>query len=132
MGTKQMKLITHLLILAVCLNLIVGEMNIRQALSRYMNGPKKELFKAYHRLLMRDYDLNSEEGFRKYRVFKDVLKKINEGNKREGEGSYGIGIWTDMTDQEFKEIALPKAQEVEKIKKQFLKNKFDFENMPED
>ena len=51
-------------------------------LEPYLDGPKKELFKIYHQIYNKKYDLNSEEGIRRYRIFKDSLKYIKQENAK--------------------------------------------------
>jgi hypothetical protein len=43
----------------------VDEPILRKILNKFLDGPKKELFKVYHHLFEKSYDLNSEEGIRR-------------------------------------------------------------------
>jgi len=62
----------------------------RSILSDFLNKPKKELFKVYHFLFQKKYDLNSQEGLNKYKTFKSNLKFIESHNKLQN--SYTLGI----------------------------------------
>ena len=72
-------------------------------INSFMNGPPKELFKVFHLIHEKEYDLNSEEGVRRYRIFKDNLKKINEVNSQKLSYELGVNQFADMTPKEFKE-----------------------------
>jgi hypothetical protein len=63
--------------------------------------PLKEQFKVYHFLYKKHYDLNSEEGINRYKVFKENVKYINEMNSKSNSFTLGIGPYTDMTVEEF-------------------------------
>jgi hypothetical protein len=59
----------------------------------------KELFKVFHFLNKKEYELNSEEGIKRYKLFKQSVKRIKEHSNP----SYEIGIteYADWTDEEF-------------------------------
>lgn len=71
-------------------------------LSNFQDKPKKELFKVFHFLFERKYDLNSEEGFNRYKTFKNNLKFIETQNKKQSSYKLGITQFTDLTADEFK------------------------------
>ncbi len=75
---------------------------VDKILESYSTSPSKELFKVYHFLFKKEYNLNSEEGILRYRAFKDNLKQIKEVNDRNLSYKFGIGPYSDMTDEEFK------------------------------
>jgi hypothetical protein len=80
-------------------------------LEKYMNNPK-ELFKAYYTLFNKDaeYDINSEQGVSKYKVFKDNVNYIKEENAKRGVQVLGITQFTDLTVSEFEEKYLMKEK----------------------
>ena len=43
-------------------------------LKNFKNGPTKELFKVYHFLYKKEYEVNIQEGVSKYQTFKQNLK----------------------------------------------------------
>jgi C1A family cysteine protease len=64
----------------------------------------KELFKIYHFLFKKDYDLNSEIGIRKYKNFKQRVKQIKEVNSQNLSYKLGYNEFSDMSDEEFVEL----------------------------
>jgi C1A family cysteine protease len=73
----------------------------RKIIHSFINGPKKELFKVFHFLYEKEYQLNSEEGIRRYRIFKDNLKLIKEVNEQNLSYTLGITPFADLTHEEF-------------------------------
>jgi hypothetical protein len=111
---KQMLLIA---IIVLALNIFVVKsvmienenVDIRnEILDSYLEQPPKELFKAYHFLYQKPYDLNTEEALQRYRAFKENLKEIKNVNSQNLPYKFGIGPFSDMTDEEFKEKVLMK------------------------
>jgi hypothetical protein len=91
------------------------EIYTRKIINSFLDGPKKQLFKVYHFLLNKEYDLNSEEGIRRYNIFKQNLKFHKDHNSTPGVTfQIGIGPFTDLTNDEFKEIHLRQNEEVTK------------------
>ncbi len=76
---------------------------VNMILKTLENSPANELFKAFHFIFKKNYDINTGEGVRRYRIFKNNLKIIKEGNEKLAEGSrkYGINFYTDMTFEEY-------------------------------
>lgn len=92
----------------ICLSLILATISAATLdksfiLEKFMDSPK-ELFKAYYTLFNKDaeYDINSEEGIRKYQVFKQNVDWIKSENKKAGRQIYGITQFVDLTNAEFK------------------------------
>jgi hypothetical protein len=56
----------------------------------------KQLFKIFHTVYNKSYDLNSEEGVKRYKNFKRSLKKIKD-HKLNGNKEYKLGI-TELAD----------------------------------
>jgi len=67
-----------------------------------MNKSPKELFKIWHFVYSKGYDYNSEEGIRKYKVFKSNLNEIKAHNARNLKYKYGFNEHSDLTFEEFK------------------------------
>lgn len=86
-----------------------------------MSGGEKEIFKKYHYVFNKPYDLNSNIALEKYSIFKDNLKIIEENNLK-GKGKMGIGPFTDITYEQYKNsylgLTIPTSNEL----KEFLKN----------
>lgn len=74
-------------------------------------SPKKDQFKAFHYLYNRSYDLNSEEGIKRYRIFKDNVKLIEKSNAENTEFQLGINQFADITMEEYKNTYLSKVVE---------------------
>ncbi len=104
--TINMVKFTQLLVIFITLQIVFSEHNHRKVLEKYMNGPTKELFKMYHGLFEKEYSLNSEEGFRKYKTFKDNLNYIKEHNSKNTESQLAIGPWADLSNQEYIDTVL--------------------------
>jgi hypothetical protein len=75
---------------------------IKTILESFQNAPTKELFKVFHYIYEKTYDLNTEEGVRRYKIFKENLKKIEEVNSKNLPYKFGVNRFTDMTKEEFK------------------------------
>lgn len=80
-------------------------------LEKLIDQPK-ELFKAYYSLYNKDaeYDINSEVGLKKYKVFRDNVKEITEDNLKAGVHIYSINKFTDLTQEEFASKYLMKPE----------------------
>lgn len=77
----------------------------------------KEQFKVFHHLNRKGYKLNSEEGIRRYKIFKSNLKSIKEHNAKPNQ-SYTLGVtpYSDMTYEEFNGPLFQPAQNFVSIK----------------
>jgi hypothetical protein len=71
-------------------------------LASFKDAPKKQLFKAYHFLFKKQYNLNSEEGVRRYKNFKSMVKFIDETNSKDLPYKLGINQFADWTNEEYK------------------------------
>jgi C1A family cysteine protease len=83
-------------------------------LTKFMSGSKKELFRVYHNVYKKEYDINSEESVRRYKIFKKNLKVIDTYNNDNNEYKLKIGLFADMSDDEFSEKILMKSTFLEK------------------
>ncbi len=73
----------------------------------------KEMFKKIHYIFEKQYDLNSEESIKRYRIFKNNYKAIKEHNKKNLGWTLGIGPFYDLTNEEFKKEVLTTIHEKE-------------------
>jgi hypothetical protein len=80
-----------------------GEKIISSIMKVQEKFPIKDQFKTYHLLFKKTYSLNSEEGIRKYRIFKKNMKIIKEKNflTNSDSGKYGLNKFTDHTSEEY-------------------------------
>ena len=93
-----------LLILASSVLIESSDLDIREKiLSNFQDAPKKEMFKVYHFLYKKEYELNSEEGVRRYRIFKNTLKFIEETNSKNLSYKLGVNKFSDLSDEEFRD-----------------------------
>ena len=76
--------------------------------------PQKEIFKTFHYLHEKKYKLNSEEGLKRYRIFKQNVAWANEENARLGKIIYRITKFMDLTHEEFVEQMLLKPEAMKK------------------
>lgn len=112
-----------------------------------INKPK-EMFKTYYTLFdkINEYDLNTDIGVMKYKVFLKNLEEIKALNEKAGTIVAGINQFTDMTKSEFAErylikrhilesligyedIKLEFIEEKNTVEKTILKNPIDWTNM---
>jgi len=104
----MMKQFVRILLVIVAINIIQSVMidhennDIRRGiLSNFQDKPKKELFKVFHFLFQKKYDLNSQEGLQKYQTFKNNMKFIETQNNMQNSYKLGITEFTDLTADEF-------------------------------
>ena len=94
------------LIILICafINLAGCSDEIRLSiLKKFLDQPKNEFFKVFHYLYNKEYDLNSEEGIKRFRIFKDKLKIIIDHNTKQNSYKLGVIKFADMTKEEFAE-----------------------------
>ncbi len=108
-------------------------------LSSFQDKPRKELFKVYHFLFQKKYDLNSEEGLNKYRTFKANMKMIEAENAKNLGYTLGINDFTDLTAEEFKKAKLSTINPLDFeasiqrfLSTDFKQNEFEIHNQDED
>jgi C1A family cysteine protease len=68
----------------------------------FQDAPIKEQFKIFHYVFKKDYQLNSDEAIRRYRIFKENINRINEVNSKKLSYKFGINQFCDLTSEEFK------------------------------
>jgi hypothetical protein len=71
----------------------------------------KDIFKVYHLLYKKEYELDTEEGVKRYKIFKENLKWCEEKNAEIGYKAYGINLFSDLTDEEFQKRYLMKMDD---------------------
>lgn len=104
---KSIQLMKTILGLLVLINIISCSDDVRRTImDSFNNAPKKEMFKVFHFLFEKEYDLNSEEAIRKYRIFKSNMKIIEETNSQDLSYKFGINQFTDLSPEEFKSMYL--------------------------
>ena len=109
MLTHLFKFALAIIAIGIIQSVIVSHSNtdIRESiLSSFQEKPKKELFKVFHFLFQKKYDLNSEEGLNRYRTFKSNLKFIEVQNTKNLGFTLGITELTDLTADEFRKTRL--------------------------
>jgi xylem cysteine proteinase len=63
---------------------------------------KKTIFQIYHYVFNKNYDINSEEGLRRFKNFKNSLNIVNIHNQSHTSYKKGINHLSDMTTEEIK------------------------------
>ncbi len=81
----------------------IGKVDHYKLLDPLMTQKTKVLFKAWHFVFNKEYDYNTQEGIRRYKIFKANLKYINEHNASKSSFTMGLNHLADMTDEEVKE-----------------------------
>lgn len=81
-----------------------------------VNKPK-EMFKTYYMLYnkINEYDINTDIGVMKYKIFLKNVEEIRAQNEKEGRIVAGINQFTDMTKAEFAEKYLMKKHVLESL-----------------
>merc|ERR1712160_29381 len=106
----KMKYLTIFYIL-FCITIcsIASKPTVNTILDDMTDKSQKEIFKTFHYLHLKEYELNSEVGLQKYKTFKENMNWIEEQNSAMGKTVYGITEFTDMTQEEFaaKHLASP-------------------------
>jgi len=70
-------------------------------LDSYMNQPEKDLFKVYHFIFDKPYSLNTDEGIRRYKLFKKALSFIKTHNSKGLSWTVALNHFADMTNEEY-------------------------------
>jgi hypothetical protein len=94
-------------------------------LSKFMDGPKKELFKVYHTVFNKEYDLNTDLGLKRYKAFKTNLKLIKEENAKGLGYQLGINQFSDLTNEEYRQTL---TLNIKSFEDSFLKGGKNFES----
>lgn len=105
---------------------------IKKILEQIKSLPRKSQFKTFHQIFKKseEYELNSEEGLKRYRIFKENLQWIEEENQKGHSYKLGINQFTDITDEEFKNQYLMSRENFKQSQKDLLAStEIDFEKM---
>jgi len=117
MGKIKMKSIIFLTIL---LALIACALTASHPVNTILDNMKtngesqKEIFKTFHYLHQKQYSLNSDEGIKRYRIFKQNENWIKEENTKLGKTVYGTTQFSDLTHEEFVKNHLTASEYLEK------------------
>lgn len=102
-------------------------------LNSYLTGPTEPLFKAFHSVFQKPYEINSNLGMQRYGVFLKNLEMINEHNSKNLSWKMGLNEFADLTDEEFKQRTgvgnlEEEFKEMKNSEKNFLENFDDIES----
>ena len=102
-------------------------------LNTYLNGPTEPLFKAFHSVFEKPYEINSELGMYRYNVFLNNLNLIKEHNEKNLSWKMGLNEFADLSEEEFKQITGAEGleEELKEIKKSAENEKQFLENFDE-
>jgi hypothetical protein len=89
-------------LLIILISFSSSEITHRYIFEKFMDGPTKELFKVYHFLFNKNYELNSFEGIRRYKIFKEKVAFIKETNSKHLSYKLGINQFSDLTEEEYR------------------------------
>ena len=84
-------------------------------LKNFQNQTFEEVVKEFKLVHKKNYNLTSEEGLAKLNTFKNNLKLIEETNAKNLTYTYGIGPFTDLTPEEYKERHLMDSEVLKKL-----------------
>jgi hypothetical protein len=105
---------------------------VNQILDSMEGKPHKEVFKAYHYLFAKKYNLNTQEGLNRYRIFKQNLLWDKAENKKRGKIIHRFTKFSDLTLEEYKEQMLMKPEIMKKHMESFKKNSVEGEELVKD
>lgn len=115
-----MKKLLYFLVAIAILGVIISEASEVDIILDSMKGkPKKDLFKVYHFVYNKEYKLDSDEGIKRYKIFKENLKWIEARNTELGKEIFGITQFTDLTEEEFKKNYLMDPLLIEEAVREF-------------
>mmetsp|Transcript_24375 Transcript_24375/g.25455 ORF Transcript_24375/g.25455 Transcript_24375/m.25455 type:complete len:596 (-) Transcript_24375:78-1865(-) len=106
-----------------------------QIFSALDNSNPKTLFKVWHTMHEKPYDLNTQEAIRRYNIFTNNLSYINKVNSENRAYKLSIaGPFADMTYEEFKSTVLSRdlakfAEEAQKEKTRHLRGLSYFDDV---
>jgi C1A family cysteine protease len=111
------KILLLLIAFILCLSNTVCADNINHQirssiLNSFLQKPKNELFKVYHFLFKKEYDLNSQEGVKRFEIFKNTLTLVEETNSKNLSYKLGINKFSDLSNEEFKSRYLSFKEEI--------------------
>lgn len=96
-----MKIILLIALIAIAVvNTTINKVDHNTILDSIKSQGPKTLFKAWHFLMNKSYDYNTEEGIRRYQIFKRKLVDIEEHNKKGLSWKKGLNHLSDMTFEE--------------------------------
>merc|ERR1712222_162094 len=125
-NSKKMK---RIIFLTISLALIACALTALHPISSILDKmktdglPQKEIFKAFHYLHQKQYSLNSQEGLKRYRIFKQNENWIKEENTKLGKTVYGTTQFSDLTHEEFVQNHLTNSEYLEKKIEEEIKEK---------
>ena len=113
-----MKVLFSIIVLILTLN-EACQNPVNLSFNKFLDKTPEELFKAFHSLFKKSYDLNSETAKQRFTVFKQNLQKIKATNERNLPYKFGINKFTDLTPEEFKQQYLTNPDALKKQMKMF-------------
>lgn len=119
-----MSKLTLILFFAIVCSYTTSHKLHKQVMEHIETQPTKTMFKLWHYAFNRDYDINSEIGLQKYKIFKDNVKFIKEENAKNLGYTLGLGPFTDRTFEDvekniltYKPKDLPAPEEIARRRK---------------
>jgi C1A family cysteine protease len=129
---KGIQLFKSIIGLLVLLTIVSCSVDVKRAiLDTFKNAPKKEMFKVFHFLFEKKYELNSEEAIKRYKIFKSNMKIIEETNAKNLKYKFGVNQFTDLTPEEFKRKYLMDAKMKKGMLTETIKNLRSEEGSPD-
>jgi C1A family cysteine protease len=116
---KMLKTILFIALFAAIFTLETESDIVTKILDSFQGKSVKDLFKAWHLLFKKNYELDTMEAKSRFRIFKDNLNFINENNAKNSDLTLGLNQFSDLTIEEFRKLytdntLLEKIQEMEK------------------
>ncbi len=79
------------------------ELDVQEQIFAKYASNTKSLFKVWHFIYNKEYDYNTEEGIRRYRIFKKNVMEVKRHNVSKSSYKMGLNNLSDMTDEEITE-----------------------------
>ena len=107
------KIACSLIAIMICLSYVATETSTvlqelnsttkKLIIAKYLTGNTKELFKIWHLIYNKKYDYNTEEGIKRYQIFKSNVKSIQRFNLQNLSYRKGINHLSDLTIEEMRQ-----------------------------
>jgi hypothetical protein len=110
---------------------------VKMIMRQHMDSSPADAFKVWHYIHKREYPIQSEEGFKRYHIFKNNFEMVNSHNES-AEKSYTMSMndFADMSVEEFHDKFLSGNLEMfESLKNKYKSSelpKLNFWDLPED
>ena len=104
-------LVCFFVVIVICIsniNVTNASVNRRMLNLIHQQPSTFEQFKLWHYALNKPYDINSQQGIKRYKIFESNVNMIKQHNTKDSSYKLGLGPFTDMTTQEINSMFIKK------------------------